>query len=118
MVPKHDGGYRPIIDMRPIHKYFSCCKVSYETLSWLSDALRQTVAVASVNLSSGYHHLCLHPKLQQYMCFQMEGEYYCSAALPFGWSLALAFFTKLMQLVVAALCEPVLLLLPPSWPIT
>ena len=73
MVPKHDGGHRLIIDMRPINKYFPHCKVSYETLSWLSDAPRQTVAAASVNLSSGYHHLRLHPELQQYMCFQMEG---------------------------------------------
>ena len=118
IVPKCDGEHRLVIDMRPISKYFPHCKVSYETLSWLSDAPRQTVAAANVNVSSGYHHLRLHSELQQYLCFQMEGEYYCCVALPFGWSLAPAFFTKLMQLVVAALREPVLLLLPPSWPIT
>ena len=82
--------------MHPISKHFPRCKVSYETLSWLSDAPRQTVAAASVDLSSGYHHLLLHPELQQYMCFQMEGKYYRSVALPFGWRLALAFFTKFM----------------------
>ena len=63
MVPKRDGGHRLVIDMRPINKYFPRCKVSYETLSWLSDAPRQTVAAASVDLSSGYHHLRLHPQL-------------------------------------------------------
>ena len=118
MVPKHDGGHRLVIDMRPINKYFPRCKVSYETLSWLSDTPRQTVAAASVDLSSGYHHLRLHPKLQQYMCFQMEGEYYRSVALPCGWSLAPACFTKFMRPVVAALRAPVLLRLPSSWLIT
>ena len=118
MVPKRDGGHRLVIDMHPINKYFPHCKVSYETLFQLSDAPRQTVAAASVDLSSGYHHLGLHPELQQYMCFQMEGKYYCSVALPFGWSLAPAFFTKFMQPVVAALRAPVLLRLPALWPIT
>ena len=118
MVPKRDGGHRLVIDMRPINKYFPRCKVSYETLSWLSDAPRQTVAAASVDLSSGYHHLRLHPELQQYMCFQMEGDYYRSVALPFGWSLAPAFFTKFMRPVVAALRAPVLLCLPALWLIT
>ena len=109
MVPKHNGGHQYVIDMPPISNHFPHCKVSYEILSWLSDAPRQTAAAASVNLSSGYHHLRLHPELQQYMCFQMEGEYYRSVALPFGWNLALAFFTKFMQLVVVVLHAPVLL---------
>ena len=79
---------------------FPCCKVSYKTLAWLSDTPHQTVAAAGVDLSSGCHHLCLHPALQQYICFQMQGRYYCSVVLPFGWNLAPAFFSKFMHPVV------------------
>ena len=48
----------------------------------------------------------------------MQCEYYCSVALPFGWSLAPEFFTKFMHPVVAALRMPVLLCLPTAWPFT
>ena len=109
MVPKCNGGHHLFIDIRPIYKHLPRCKVSDKTLAWLSDAPPQTVATASVNLSSGYHRLHLHPELQQYICFQMEGESYHSVALPFGWSLTLAVFTKFMRLVVAALRMPMLL---------
>ena len=57
----------------------------------------------------------MHPDIRQYFCFNVNGFYYECIALPFGWSLAPAIFTKLMRPVLAIIRAPTLVTLPPCF---
>ena len=115
MVPKHDGGWRLVVDLRPLNVYFPVCKVHYETLSWLSSSPRSVTSAASIDLRDCYHHFRLHTAIRKHFNFEMNGKYYRCVALPFGWSLAPAFCTKLLRPVIAILRLPSLAVLPASW---
>ena len=64
LVPKKTGGYRLVVDLRPINKYFPTMSTTYETLSWLQHVPRRVVAGASLDLQDGYHHIRLHPAIR------------------------------------------------------
>lgn len=87
---------------------------TYETLNWLKHVPRRVVLGASLDLQDGYHHVRLHPLLRRYFTFNVNGLYYECVALPFGWSLAPAIFTKLMRPVLAIIRSPSLVQLPDS----
>lgn len=84
-------------------------KIKYETLSILRFAPPALNVGVSFDISDAYHHLELHPTIQQFFTFQV-GEYtYRCRGLPFGWSLSPYVFTKFMRPVIAALRSPSLM---------
>lgn len=113
-VPKKDGGLRLIIDLRPLNVYFPLSKVKYETLAFLRYVPMNVVSGLSLDLQDGYHCLRVHPDIRKYMNFYFDGHYYRSWALPFGWSLAPAVFTRLLRPVIAFIRTPQL---APSMPL-
>ena len=100
------------MDLRPINKYFPTMSTSYETLNWLKHVPRRVVLGASLDLQDGYHHVRLHPLIRKFFNFNINGQWFECIALPFGWSLAPAIFTKLMRPVLAIIRSPALVHLP------
>ncbi len=86
LFPKHNGGYRLIVDLRP----FNECNVDYptelDTLHTLSHALQPRDLLSAFDLQDGYFHLCIHPAWQRYFGFRINGQGYRMVGLPFGWS--------------------------------
>ena len=64
LVPKKDGGFRLVVDLRPINKYFPTMSTTYETLNWLKHVPHKVVFGASLDLQDGYHHVRLHPLIR------------------------------------------------------
>ncbi len=56
LVPKKDGGYRLVVDLRPTNKYFPTMATTYETLNWLKHVPRRIVFGASLDLQDHHHH--------------------------------------------------------------
>ena len=56
----------------------------------------------------------MHPLIRQYMSFELDGEFFESLALPFGWSLAPAVFTKFLKPLITLLRAP-MLYCPRDW---
>ena len=56
----------------------------------------------------------MHPNIRHYMSFELDHEYFECLALPFGWSLAPAVFTKFMKPVITLLRAP-MLYCPRDW---
>lgn len=50
LVPKKDGGFRLVIDLRPINMYFPVMSTKYESLHWLHTVPRSVCAGASLDL--------------------------------------------------------------------
>lgn len=73
LVPKSLSAFRLVIDLWPINAAFPSCKVHYESLAWLHHAPRDTQASRSLDLQDGYHHFRLHPTIQKYYNFEING---------------------------------------------
>lgn len=52
------------------------------------------------DLSSGYHHIDLHPSMFKYFGFSWSGKSYVFTSLPFGLSSAPFIFTKILRNLV------------------
>ena len=63
LVPKPGGTFRLIVDLRRVNKLFQPVKVCMEALSWMSGVPADTWGAGSIDLSSGYYHLRVHPEL-------------------------------------------------------
>ena len=60
MVKKSNGGYRLIIDLRTINKFFSPDKVKFESLAQLRYCNKSVEWGVTIDIADAYHHLRLH----------------------------------------------------------
>ncbi len=84
MVPKHSGGYRLCVDMRPSNSCGPDYPTAYDHLYTLSGALLKGDLLSSFDLADGYFHMFIHPDYQKYFGFKVNGVCYQMIALPFG----------------------------------
>ena len=111
-VPKSSGGYRLVIDLRFVNNHFPDNKIEFEDLSLLRFVPPTMKVGAKIDLSDAYHHLELHPSLQEYFQFTIDGIFYQCLAIPFGWNLAPYAFTKFTRPVITVLRNPGTVLRP------
>jgi len=101
--PKKDGGYRLIVDLRPINRHLNQQKFRYEDIRHLGSSLHQDDWSVSFDLRNGYYHLPIHPAHRKYLTTSIAGQLVSFTALPFGLSTAPFAFTKFMRPVIQAL---------------
>lgn len=106
LIPKRTGGFRLIIDLRPLNRYCRTQTFKYHTLHSLHHVLEPADWMVAFDLQDGYHHVGIHPDYQHYFCFAVEGQYFQCSALPFGWSASPAVFTEIMRAFVHMIHEP------------
>ena len=106
LIPKKDGGYRLIVDVRHLNSFCHPLKCRYETLKVLSRLASQGSWMISFDIQDAFHALSIHPSHRQYFTFQLAGEAFQCAALPFGWVNSPYIFTKFMRPFVQHLRHP------------
>ena len=112
-VPKSTGGFRLTIDLRTINSHFVFPKVNFENLSVLRYASTALTTGFSIDISDAYHHLRLHPAIENYFQFRVAGQWFVARGLPIGWAPAPMAFTKFVRVVLRALRHPAGL--PDTW---
>lgn len=65
-VEKSSGGFRLVLDLKHINGYFEFPKVKFENLSVLKYCSQSVTHAFSIDISDAYHHLRIHPDLQEY----------------------------------------------------
>lgn len=100
VVPKASGGWRLVVDLRPLNKHCAPRPCRYDTLKTFRGMARRGDVMASFDLKDGYHHLAIREEDRKYFTFVMNGEVFRCAALPFGWNHSPAIFTELMRVMV------------------
>lgn len=103
LVPKRDGGLRPILDLRQVNLYLSRRRFKMLTLRQLSQSIRPGDWFTTVDLQDAYFHIPIKPGHQKYLRFAFQGKGYEFRVLPFGLSLAPRVFTKCMDAILATL---------------
>ena len=53
--------------------------------------------LCTFDLTSGYHHVDIHPNSQSFLGFKWKERYYVFTVLPFGLATACYVFTKLLR---------------------
>ena len=105
LVPKKDGGQRPVINLRALNKYIQVDHFKMEGFHMVKELVRPQDWVMKVDLKDAYFLVPIHPDHHKYLQFQWEAQIYQFCCLPFGLSCAPTVFTKLMKPVVAFLRE-------------
>lgn len=103
IVPKKDGGYRPILDLRALNHCLKELKFKMLSPARVLQAISKGLWFTTLDLKDAYFHVPVHPRHRKYLRFAFEGVAYEFQVLPFGLSLAPRTFTKCMDAVLAPL---------------
>ncbi len=94
LIPKKDGGLRPILNIRMFNHHLRLLPFRMLCLSTLLTFIRQGDWFTTVDLHDAYFHIPIHKDHKKYLRFYFQGNAYEYNFLRFGLSLAPHTFTK------------------------
>ena len=100
LVPKPDGSFRPILDLKKLNQFIIVPSFKMETLFSIIAALQPNEWITKIDLKDAYHHILVHVNIRKYFRFVVAGTVYQFRVLPFGLSAAPREFTKTLAPVV------------------
>src|SRR4029434_5523495 len=103
LVPKKDGNYRPILDLRVLNKALMPLRLSMLTPRRLVQFIMPNDWFVTIDLKDAYFHVPIHHRHRRYLRFAFGGIAYQFNALPFGLALAPRVFTKCVVAAIAPL---------------
>ena len=103
LIPKPDGTFRPIIDLKLLNIHLDIPSLKMEILCSIITALQPQEWITKIDLKDAYHHIPVHINIRKYFRFVIAGKPYQFRVLPFGLSTAPPEFTKTSAPVVQLL---------------
>ena len=103
LVPKSDGTFRPILDLKRLNLYLDIPTFKMETLFSIITALQPQEWITKIDLKDAYHHIPVQMNIRKYFRFVIAGKPHQFRVLPFGLSTAPREFTKILAPVVQLL---------------
>ncbi len=103
LVPKKDGGLRPILNLRRLNHALMRRPFRMITLKQILSQIRTEDWFCSLDLKDTYFHIQIAPHHRRFLRFAFEGVAYQYTVLPFGLSLAPRTFTKCMDAALSPL---------------
>ena len=100
-VPKKDGGWRPIINLRRLNGYIATPHFKMESIGSLKDVIQKGDFMGKLDLKDAYLSVPIAQEHRKYLRFAWKGRYYQFRSLPFGLASAPRTFTKLLCPVAA-----------------
>ncbi len=103
LVPKRDGGLRPILDLRRLN--FSLYKAKFKmlTIKTIMSQVQEGDWFVTIDLKDAYFHIQFVQRHRRFLRFAFGGKAYQYKVLPFGLALAPRTFTKCMDAALAPL---------------
>ncbi len=105
IVPKKDGGLRPILDLRVLNRALHKLPFRMLTQKRIFQCVRPFDWFAAIDLKDAYFHVSILPRHRPFLRFASEGRAYQYKALPFGLSLLPRVFTKVVEAALVPLRE-------------
>ncbi|KAI2668514.1 Transposon Ty3-G Gag-Pol polyprotein [Labeo rohita] len=88
IVPKKDGGLRPILDLRLLNRSVMRLKFKMLTIKQVVSHIRSEDWFVTIDLKDAYFHVCILPQHRKFLRFAFRGEAYQYRVLPFGLALS------------------------------
>ena len=104
LVPKKDGGHRPVINLKALNNFVIAPHFKMEGIQTLKSLLRQGDWLVKIDLKDAYFAIPIREENQKFLCFTVANKSYQFTCLPFGLASAPWVFTKTLKPVVA-LCR-------------
>ncbi len=103
LVPKRDGGLRPILDLRRFN--FSLYKGKFKmlTMRTIMSQVQEGDWFVTIDLKDAYFHIQVIQRHRRFLRFAFGGKAYQYKVLPFDLALAPRTFTKCMDAALAPL---------------
>lgn len=101
IVPKPNGKFRPVINLKYLNEYVHYDHFKQETFKVVLELLQQNDFLTSVDLQDAYFSIPIHKDYQKYLKFSWNGSLYQFVCLPFGLKSAPFVFTKVLKPVYA-----------------
>ena len=101
LVPKKDGGLRPVIDLKALNLHLRKESFKMETPASIAAAMRPGEWTTSIDLKDAYFHIPMARSSRKFLRFVVNGVVYQFAALPFGLSPAPLVFTRVMGVIAS-----------------
>lgn len=102
-VPKKDGTYRFILNLKILNEYIVCPHFKLEDHRTVTKLIFQNAWMAKIDLEDAYYMVSVHKSHRKYLRFMFEKELYQYNCLPFGLCTAPRLFTKIMRPVITLL---------------
>ena len=97
VIPKRNGGHRPVFNLRRLNQYIKPNHFKMETLSEVCRIMRPNDFMTSLDLADAFLHLPIHPDHRKYLRFQWKQQTYQFTTTPFGLSIVPWLFTKVTR---------------------
>ena len=98
LVSKESGGYRPVINLKPLNRYIYNQRFKMETSRSIVKAVSPGDWAVSIDLKDAYFHVPVHPEVQHLLRFAISPtEAFQFRALPFGLCSAPRIFTMILR---------------------
>ena len=107
LVPKPDGTYRLILNLKEFNENVTYEHFKIENLQCATKMLRKNCFMASVDFKHAYYSVPVAKEFQKFLKFKWKGQLYCFTCLPNGLALCPRLFTKIMKPVFATLRQQV-----------
>ncbi len=103
LVPKRDGGLRPILDLRRLNLSLYKGKFKMLTMRTIMSQVQEGDWFVTIDLKDAYFHIQVVHRHRRFLRFTFGGKAYQYKVLPFGLALAPRTFTKCMDAALAPL---------------
>jgi hypothetical protein len=97
VIPKKNGGSRPVFNLKTLNQYIQAPHFKMETLQEVTKLIKKNNFLTSIDLSDAFLHIPVHHESRQYLRLHWQGQTYQFCTTPFGLSLVPWLFTKLTK---------------------
>ena len=97
MVPKKNGKFRLVINLKELNNYIIIPGFRMETVASVTAAVQPGDWAISLDLTDAYHHVPIALWFRKFLRFVVNGQVYQYNCLPFGLSTAPLVFTKMLD---------------------
>lgn len=105
LVPKKDGGQRPVINLKALNEFVITEHFKMEGLHTLKDLVKPGDWMAKIDLKDAYFTIPIQVAHRKLLRFHFDGKAFQFNCLPFGLTSAPWVFTKTLKPVMALLRE-------------
>ncbi|MCG7879115.1 MAG: reverse transcriptase domain-containing protein [Candidatus Thiodiazotropha endolucinida] len=97
IVPKPNGKFRPVINLRELNYFVTYKHFKQETFPVVLDMIQQYDFFTKLDLSDAYFSIGIDPFFQKFLKFHWQGQLFKFLCLPFGLSSAPRVYTKVLK---------------------
>src|ERR1700731_1872690 len=97
VIPKRNGGYRPLLNLKKLKEPLEAPHFKMETLRQVTPLIQQHGFLTSIHLSDAFLHILVHKMSRKFLRFRWNGKTFQFRTIPFGLSVVPWLFTRLTK---------------------